>query len=150
MRYRIELSLMQKDNVLLIWLQGLLCLIYPLITLILLKDNELLKKGFIQEDLSPWIVLALLTAKKNRSWRMRMYSHATITRTTIFVKIDPSSGYHKIPIRLESQWKTTLKMKDKLWVVSSAFWPWQKHQTLSCTQWRYAILLLLVSYCILW
>ncbi|GJZ72041.1 transposon ty3-I gag-pol polyprotein [Tanacetum coccineum] len=63
------------------------------------KIEELLKKGHIQESISPCAVLALLTPKK---WQL-------------FSKIDLRSGYHQFRIKLGDEWKTAFKMKDGLY-----------------------------------
>ncbi|GJW00070.1 transposon ty3-I gag-pol polyprotein [Tanacetum coccineum] len=70
------------------------------------KIKELLKKGHIQESISPCTVPALLTPKKDDSARL-------------FSKIDLRSCYHQIRIKSGDEWKTAFKTKDGLyeWLV---------------------------------
>ncbi|GKC77928.1 putative nucleotidyltransferase, ribonuclease H, partial [Tanacetum coccineum] len=75
-----------------------------------LQVEELVSKGHVRESMSPCVVPALLTPKKDGTWRMCVDSQA-INKITLDLK----SGYYQIRFRPGDEWKTAFKTREGLY-----------------------------------
>jgi len=89
--------------------------------------DELMRKGWVQESMSLYVVLVILVPKKDETWRMctdcralnnirSKYRHLIprldellneLHDTCVLLKIELKSKYHQIRIRERDEWKTT-------------------------------------------
>ncbi|GJS98234.1 putative nucleotidyltransferase, ribonuclease H [Tanacetum coccineum] len=70
--------------------------------------EELVSKGHVRESMSPCVVPALLTPKKDGTWCMCVDSQA-INKITV-------SGYYQIHLRPGDEWKTAFKTRERPYI----------------------------------
>jgi len=96
---------------------------------------DLMRNGYVRENMSPCAVLVLLVPQKDETWRMcidcRAVNNITVTYrhpiprlydildelhgSYIFSKIDLKSGYHHIRMKKEDKWEISFKTKYGLY-----------------------------------
>ncbi|GKD37910.1 putative nucleotidyltransferase, ribonuclease H [Tanacetum coccineum] len=72
--------------------------------------EELVSNGNVHESMSSCVVPALLTPKKDGTWRID---------ATIFMMLDLKSGYYQIRLRHSDEWKIVFKIREGLYECAS-------------------------------
>ncbi|XP_069154563.1 uncharacterized protein [Solanum lycopersicum] len=73
--------------------------------------KDLLSKGFIRPNVSPWGAPMLFVKKKDGSTRMCIDYRQLNKGASVFSKIDLRSGYHKLKVRVEDIPKTAFRTR---------------------------------------